>query len=225
MTNKLHVGRNYSNSSTFEKGNYVGYTFQECNFRQADLTSAKFRNCVFNKCDFTDAVADGSEFLACNFQSCTFERTSMTATSWRSSNIDRCNFKYADLSGAILTKVLISSNTILDEADFTGAALANVSGPIIYFNFDYVDSIFTKTHGVIGTTRLRHHEWPKGIEKMGLWRRSFYKIAWLPLHRELIRLAIACFSEEEHEEDEVISTGSLLPPKQSKKTRGQGQKD
>lgn len=89
-----------------ELGNVV---MQNCNFRNAELVSAKAKYAKFIKCDFTGLAAEEAEFINCSFEECKFQNSFFTHANMKGSRFSDCEFIRSSFDSCLVKNISISN--------------------------------------------------------------------------------------------------------------------
>lgn len=102
--------------------NFIGCTFEDCDFSHTLIMSSAFRSCIFKRCTFERAIFHSAKFASCDLTNCQFERTSICGTMIENV-FTKCSFVDADYIGSTegITDRFIHCQGVIDMgADSSG---------------------------------------------------------------------------------------------------------
>lgn len=124
-------GRNDFSGDVPARGEYVGCTFADCNFQQADLSGFVFAECLFRGCDLSLARMEGAALREVAFEGCKMlgVRLGRCNPLGLDFSLTQCVADNTTFDALKLPKVSLK-NTRLREVDFSGCDLsgATISG-------------------------------------------------------------------------------------------------
>mgnify|MGYP002621161687 FL=1 len=103
----VNIDFNGKNLIGAELGNVV---MQNCNFRDAELVSAKAKGAKFINCDFTGLTAEEAEFVDCSFEKSKFQNSFFTHSNMKGAKFSDCEFNRSSFDSCLVKDISISNS-------------------------------------------------------------------------------------------------------------------
>jgi len=100
--------------------------FSDCEFLEASLCQARFKDCEFRQCRFRDTNLSKAEIDGCRFVDCTFAALRIVEPSWMENRFEACRFEEVSLTDAAMRDTVFEGGA-WDKVDIADGLLMDMT--------------------------------------------------------------------------------------------------